>query len=262
MQQLRVLYRDDDLIVFEKPAGISVHPSERAIRLGEARTENDVIRILRTQTGRSVFPVHRLDRATHGVMMMAFDGRTAGRLQEQFKSGEVEKKYLLLCRGWVQDQGRIDLPLESDSELEPVVFQDATTDFITVSRFELPVACGRYLSSRFSLVQASPKTGRYHQIRRHFKKLSHPLIGDSMHGDGRQNRIWREILNDKRLFLMAWTIKFRHPRTQERLKFRARFAKFWHPVFDRAGVCPVELSFQDTMEPAEDADLESATSSF
>jgi tRNA pseudouridine65 synthase len=241
MQQLRVLHSDESLIVFEKPAGLSVHPSEHAIRLGLKRTEIDVIRILRSQTGRSVYPVHRLDRATHGVMVMAFDGGTAGLLQEQFKSGEIEKKYLLMCRGWVSDGGLIDLPLESDPDQESVVFQDARTDYETLCRFEIPVSCGRYSSSRFSLVQATPRTGRYHQIRRHFKKLAHPLIGDSMHGDGRQNRIWREILSDNRLFLMAWTLQFRHPKTGERMKFRARFAKFWHPVFERAGVCPVEL---------------------
>jgi len=267
MQHLRVLYSDEVLIVFEKPAGISVHPSERAIRQSEKRTETDVIRILRAQTGRSVYPVHRLDRATHGVMVMAFDGKTAGLLQQQFKQGEVQKRYLLMCRGWLQDSGRIEEPLESDSEQEPVVFQDAVTDFHTLFRFEIPVSSGKHSSSRFSVVQASPRTGRFHQIRRHFKKISHPLIGDSMHGDGRQNRIWREILQDKRLFLMAWTIGFRHPRTQECMKFRARFAKFWHPVFDRAGVCPVETLnqetwSQETMVPVEGVDAASATSSF
>jgi tRNA pseudouridine65 synthase len=251
MQKLRVLHSDDSLIVFEKPAGLSVHPSERAIRLGQSRSEIDVIRILRSQSGREVFPVHRLDRATHGVMVMAFDGKTAGRLQEQIKGREFKKKYLLMCRGWLQDEGRIELPLESDPDREPVILQDARTDYSTLSRFEIDEPCGRYPSSRFSLVQASPVTGRYHQIRRHFKKISHPLIGDSMHGDGRQNRIWRGILGDPRLFLMSWTLQFRHPGTGKDLRFRARFAKIWHPVFDRAGVCPVESRDQETNDPAD-----------
>jgi tRNA pseudouridine65 synthase len=247
VQRLRVLHSDQHLIVFEKPSGITVHPSERSIRLGEKRTEVDVIRVLRNQTGRSVFPVHRLDRATHGVMVMAFDGKTAGLLQGQFRKGEVEKKYLLMCRGWLEADGRIGIPLESDSDSEvqseqkAIRMQDAFTDFTTLLRFELPVSCGRHPSSRFSLIQASPKTGRFHQIRRHFKKISHPLIGDSVYGDGRQNRIWREILAGNHLFLLAWTLRFRHPHHGEWMKFRARFAKWWHPVFDRAGGCPLEF---------------------
>jgi tRNA pseudouridine65 synthase len=246
MQHLRILHQDEFLVVFEKPAGLSVHPSEKAIQRGEKRKGVDVIRILRSQLGRPVYPVHRLDRATQGVMVMAFEGRIAGLLQAQFKSGEVEKGYLLMCRGWTPLDGRIDSPLSSDPDQEDVVLQDATTEFCTLSRFELPIPFAGFQTSRFSLVKASPKTGRFHQIRRHFKRISHPLIGDSMHGDGKQNRIWRELLGESRLYLMAWTLKFRHPMTHQKHTFRARFAKAWHPVFDRAGVCPFDFLVQET----------------
>ena len=236
MQQVRILFQDEDLVVFEKPAGVSVHPPEDPTL---SRRGVDLIRILRTQTGRSVFPVHRLDRATQGVMVMAFDGKTAGKIQSEFRSGGIEKSYLLMCRGWTSEDGVIEIPLESNPDVPDSPLQEARTSYATLAQFELPIPCGRYPTSRFSLVEARPGTGRFHQIRRHFRKISHPLIGDSRHGDGRQNRLWRELLGESRLFLMAWSLGFRHPRTGDFMRFRSRFAKAWHPVFDRAGVCPI-----------------------
>ncbi len=201
MQKVRVLFEDSDLVVFEKPAGVLVHPPERKKEGAGESKKPDLIRILRHQTGKSVFPVHRLDRATQGVMVMAFRPEIAGALQSQFKERSVEKGYLLLCRGFTKDLGLLDEPLTSTDD--PDSLQSAETKFETLYRFELPIASSRHSSSRFSLVRAVPLTGRFHQIRRHFKKISHPLIGDTVHGDGRQNRSWRELTGDSRLYLMA-----------------------------------------------------------
>ena len=241
MQKLRILHQDSDLVVFEKPAGVLVHPPEDPQYRKFTSGANDVIRILREQMGTRVFPVHRLDRATQGVMVMALSGEVASALQKQFASRTITKNYLLLCRGWTQDQGVFDSPLTS--ELEDGALCEAITEYETLHRFELAIPTGKHLTSRFSLVRADPKTGRFHQIRRHFRKASHPLIGDTVHGDGHQNRIWREITGVSRLYLTAWHLGFEHPSQGVRMHFRARFSKYWHPVFDQAGFCPLSRHF-------------------
>ena len=236
MQKLRILHLDSEVVVFEKPGGVLVHPPENP-EYRKHTSGVDALRMLREQTGDLVYPVHRLDRATQGVMVMARNSEAAARLQRQFSGRSVSKVYLLLCRGWLADQGCFDAPLAL--EHDPAKTSEAVTEFQTLQRFELPVANGKHSTSRFSLMRAEPKTGRFHQIRRHFKSASHPLIGDTVHGDGRQNRIWREITGASKLYLMSWQLAFDHPGTGERVRFRARFSGHWHPVFDRAGVCPV-----------------------
>jgi len=234
--RVRILHQDQDLVVLEKPAGVQVHPPESGVARFTDRNP-DLIRILRAQTGQRVFPVHRLDRATQGVMMMAFSSEVAGLMQAQFKAEKVRKAYLLMCRGWVPESGSFLDPLRSDHD--PEVLKEACTDFFRLHHFELPLPSGRYSTSRFSMVLASPRTGRFHQIRRHFKGSSHPLIGDSVYGDGRQNRFWRELSGESRLYLLAWMLSFDHPRTGDRMEFRSRFTGSWHRVFDVAGFCPL-----------------------
>jgi tRNA pseudouridine65 synthase len=241
MQKLRILHQDTDLVVFEKPAGILVHPPEDPEFRKYTSGATDVLRILREQVGAKVFPVHRLDRATHGVMVMALRGEIASALQKQFVTRSVNKNYLLLCRGWTDDRGVIDSELSS--EIDGGAHCDAVTEYETLHRFEVPVATGKHNTSRFSLVRADPKTGRFHQIRRHFRKIAHPLIGDTVHGDGHQNRIWREITGVSRLYLTAWQLEFEHPNQGMRMSFRTRFSKHWHPVFDQAGFCPLSRNF-------------------
>ncbi len=247
MQKLRILHQDPHLVVVEKPAGLLVHPPEDAAIRKYSAGSPDMVRILRNQTGFHVYPVHRLDRATHGVMVMAFSSAVASALQAQFGNRTIEKEYLLLCRGWTADSGLWDSPLESEKSDSGEV--SAETEYETLHRFELPIASKRHPTSRFSLVRASPRTGRFHQIRRHFKGASHPLIGDSVHGDGRQNRIWRELTGASRLYLTAWKLGFRHPVSNEHLQFRARFTGAWHTVFERAGFCPLLQEFSPREYP-------------
>jgi tRNA pseudouridine65 synthase len=169
-------------------------------------------------------------------MMAAFDSETARKLQTQFQGGRVRKTYLTLCRGWLADQGRIDSPLASDTD--PAVMKSAVTYYETLHRFELPEPSAGHGSSRFSLLLVRPETGRWHQIRRHLKRLSHPVIGDTVHGDGVQNRIWRRLTGESRLYLLAWALAFEHPESQAAMRFTARFSGTWHRVFDRAQACP------------------------
>jgi tRNA pseudouridine65 synthase len=225
------------LVVIEKPAGVPVHPPESP---GERRSGTDLIRILRSQLGVYGYPVHRLDRATSGLMLWALQSETASKIQAQFQAGEIQKTYLALVRGWLKGEGVVDSPLAS--ERHPEIMKPAVTRYMGLHTFELPMPDRGHASSRYSLVRAEPLTGRWHQIRRHLKRISHPLIGDTVHGDGVHNRNWRDRTGDRRLYLLSWELSFRHPITGEALQFQARFSGAWHRVFDQAGFCPADLS--------------------
>jgi tRNA pseudouridine65 synthase len=236
MQKLRVIYQDLHLIAIDKPAGVLVHPPEDSER-GLLPRSPDVIRMLRHQLNQRVFPVHRLDRATSGVLLLALNPGTARALQGQFQANEIKKTYLLLVRGWCDDFGKINAPLTSNLKEGPL--RPSLTEYETIFRIELPFASQKFSTSRFSLVSAEPKTGRLHQIRRHFKKMNHPLIGDTVHGDGQQNRIWRDLTQDKMLYLKAYRLKLLHPVTGTELNLHSRFSGSWHRMFDQIGFCPL-----------------------
>jgi len=213
------------LIAIDKPAGLLVHP------LLDVKTEKrnaDVIRVLRKQIGQKVYPVHRLDRATSGVLLLALNPEVARKLQLQFQEKLIQKIYYTIIRGWVNDNLVIDSPLTK--RLDGGALLPSQTEVETVVRFELPVPSQLFPTSRFSLLKVSPHTGRLHQIRRHLKRIHHPIIGDTVHGDGKQNRIWRELTGDQRLYLKAQELHFSHPMTGEGIHLVSK----WSPVWKRA----------------------------
>ena len=197
---LPILYRDGVLLAVDKPSGLAVHR-------GAARDRVVALQQVRDQVGRHVHAVHRLDRATSGVLLFALDPGTARRMQERFEAGGVAKRYLALVRGIPPEAGVIDHPIPRD-EGGPRV--PAVTEFRRLAVFE-----------RYALVEACPLTGRRHQIRRHFKHLSHPLIGDVRYGKGEHNRLFREHFGLHRLALHALELAFGHPETGERLRITA-----------------------------------------
>jgi tRNA pseudouridine65 synthase len=239
--QLRVLHQDDDLIVVDKPAGFHVHPPEDQ-RHRISKQQNTVY-LLRKQTGRYVYPVHRLDRATSGVLLFAFSSEIAGELSAHLREKRIKKIYFAVVRGWVPDEGKIEHPLRADKNdgLFSEIRKEALTLFQSVARWETPFPVGRYSSSRYSLVKVEPVTGRMHQIRRHFAHISHPLIGDSVYGDGKHNRAFRDHLAIEQLMLKAYSLQFKHPRTSDLLCLRSRWEDSWHKLFDSAGQCPLSL---------------------
>ena len=187
---LPVLYRDERLLAVDKPAGLAVHR-------GTARDRTFALQIVRDQVGRHVHAVHRLDRATSGVLLFALDFEAARRMQERFEAGAVAKRYLALVRGIPPEEGVIDHPIPRDVDGPRV---PAVTEFRRLAVFE-----------RYALVEARPRTGRRHQIRRHFKHLSHPLIGDVRYGKGEHNRLFRERFGLHRLALHALELSFEAP---------------------------------------------------
>jgi tRNA pseudouridine65 synthase len=183
---------------------------------------------LRDQLGRRVYPVHRLDRATSGVLIFGLSAEAARALADQFEARLVDKEYLAVARGWVEEAGVIDHPV-ADEEGNGIA-QAACTRYRRLARAELPYAVDRYPSSRYSLLSVVPETGRRQQIRKHFKHISHHLIGDTTHGNGRHNRFFRDRFDIHRLLLMSLRLGFVHPYEEVRIDVLAGPDEVWHKM--------------------------------
>ena len=219
---LAVLHRDAWLAVVDKPAGLMVHDS--ALARGETDFAADR---LREQFGKPIFLVHRLDRATSGCLLLAFDREIASALGKTLMARDVEKDYLSVCRGWPEEAFTIDHPLDGGPG-KPVK-KPATTAFQRLATCELEIPSAGFPTSRYALLRAQPHTGRFRQIRRHLKHVSHHLVGDTSHGDGRHNRAFR-MLGIHRMLLHARRLAFTHPGTDARIDVRAP----WDPEFAKA----------------------------
>ncbi|MCV2402767.1 pseudouridine synthase [Marinomonas sp. C2222] len=223
---LEILYQDEYLVAVNKPAGLLVHRTHLA-----KEEEDAVVQRLRDQTGRWVFPVHRLDRGTSGVLIMAFTPDIARQLSQQFMESETNKTYHCLVRGFSEPSGVINYPLAKLNEQKgrsrfkiEGTEKDAETHFTRLARYELPVAVSRYSSMRLSWLEVRPKQGRKHQIRRHFKHTYNPLVGDSCYGCRHINKVVKELWpDDFRLMLHASELQFTHPKTNEILTVEAPF---------------------------------------
>ncbi len=220
--QLRILHQDAYYVAIDKPPGLLVHRS----RISRDRVF--AVQTLRDQIGHRVYPVHRLDRATSGVLIFGLSARAASRLSTQFQSHQVDKSYLAVARGWVDEAGLIDHPV-ADEEGGGLA-QAAITRYRRMATVELPHPVDRYPSTRYSLMRIVPVTGRRQQIRKHFKHISHHLIGDTTHGNGRHNRFFRENYDIHRLLLMSWQLGFRHPYSQQRVLVSAAVDADWRKV--------------------------------
>ena len=202
MGLLRILYRDESLVAVDKPDGLLVH---------RTRISGDhvfALQLLRDQIGRTVYPVHRLDRPVSGVLVFALQPQTAAKLCGEFAAHRVRKTYLAVVRGFADEQGLIEYPLADEAGRPP---QPAATAYRRLATAEVAEPVGPNPTARYSLVEIEPATGRMHQIRRHLRHASHPVIGDTQHGDGRHNRFFRERFGVFRLLLHARRIALAHP---------------------------------------------------
>ncbi len=202
---LNILFEDENLILIDKPAGLLVHKTRQAY--GEE--ENALIQ-LRNQIGSWVAPVHRLDRATSGVLLFAKNEEILPALKAKFMEREVQKTYLTISRGIPQEkESLIDHPLTSERSNKP---QEAQTRYRVLAETEIPYnSTGRYPTSRYSLLEVDLLTGRTHQIRRHLAHIRHYIIGDKKHGDNKQNIFFERQFGLQNLLLHAWKLSFRHP---------------------------------------------------
>ena len=179
--------------------------------------------------GKYVYPVHRLDKPTSGVLIFALSSEVASLLSKEFVAGGVIKEYIAVVRGYTQEAETIDYSLKvlldkkGDRDRKNIEqSQDAITSYTRLAVLELPYAVSRYPVARYSLVKLLPKTGRKHQLRRHLKHIFHPIVGDTKYGRGEHNKLFREKFDCHRLLLHASKIEFTHPITKQRVAFEAK----------------------------------------
>jgi tRNA pseudouridine65 synthase len=205
---LEICYQDAYLAAVNKPHGLLVHRSSIA-----RDATAFALQQLRSQLQQRVYPVHRLDRKTSGLLLFALTAEVNSLLQQQFMQQQVKKTYHAIVRGFVDESGTIDYPLKADDGK----LQQAITHYKRLYTAELAVPFGNFSTSRYSLVEIRPETGRMHQIRKHFAHILHPIIGDRPHGCNKQNRLFIEKWKHYDMLLHAQQLEFFHPVSRERL---------------------------------------------
>lgn len=243
---LPILYQDEHIVVIDKPSGLLVHRS--MIDKHETRF---ALQMTRDQIGQYVYPVHRLDKPTSGILVMALSKDIAMKLSEQFMAKVISKKYIALVRGYTLVEGCIDYALKEQLDkmtdkqaTQDKPAQEAVTHYKTLWQGEVPIAVGRYPKSRYSLLSLSPETGRKHQLRRHMKHIFHPIVGDTTHGDGKHNTMFRDNFALQRLLLVAKELNFQHPVTKTPMKLIAPIGDEFERVLQGLGCSLTEQSLQ------------------
>lgn len=220
---LDILYRDEFLIAINKPHGLLVHRSSIA-----SDTSEFALQQLRDQIGMPVYPAHRLDRKTAGVLLFTLDKETDRLTQICFAEKKIDKRYWAVLRGFCPEDGVIDYPLLKENG----TYQDAVTNFRRLAQSEIEVPHGKFPTSRYSLVEARPETGRMHQLRRHFAHILHPIIGDRPHGCNKQNKLWKERFSMDTMLLHATSLSFQHPHSGKKVEIKANIQPEFQRVLD------------------------------
>ena len=210
--ELEIIYQDEHYIAINKPAGLLVHRTSLA-----TESKEFALQILRNQINRHVYPCHRLDRKTSGALLFAKSTEANRKMQKCFAENEVAKTYLAIVRGFTEDTGIIDYPLKTDNGK----FQEAITHYKTLAKTEVNLPFGKHSTSRYSLVEVKPQTGRMHQIRKHFAHILHPIIGDRPHGCNKQNKLFKERWNMSTMLLHSSSLEFTHPFSGESINIQA-----------------------------------------
>ena len=209
---LEIIFQDKHLAVINKPHGLLVHQSPIA-----RDAEEFALQMLRDQIGQNVWPAHRLDRKTGGLLLFSLSKEANALAQQLFRQNEIKKNYLAIVRGHTPDEMEIDYPLKKENG----VVQEAFTFFKTLQKAEIDIALGKHPTSRYSLVEAEPQTGRMHQLRKHFAHIHHPIIGDRPHGCNKQNKLFKETWEMDTMLLHASELQFVHPFSKEKIHLKA-----------------------------------------
>ncbi|NOI76723.1 tRNA pseudouridine(65) synthase TruC [Vibrio coralliilyticus] len=234
---LDIVFQDEYFVAVNKPAGMLVHRSW----LDKHETQF-VMQTLRDQIGQHVFPLHRLDRPTSGVLIFALSSDVASQVMPMFANHEMAKTYHAIVRGWIEEAGRLDYALKV--ELDKIAdkhasqekeAQEAITDYHTLAKAEIPYSTGKFPTTRYCLMELKPLTGRKHQLRRHMAHLRHPIVGDTTHGDGKHNKLFREVYDSHRLLLHASRLEFVHPFTKQTVLIKAKVDDTWQKICDEFG---------------------------
>lgn len=238
LKQTDIIYLDDHLVAINKPAGLLVHPTA-----ADKSESISAMMLLKNLTGKWVFPIHRIDKATSGVLVFGFSKDAARNLSDLFAAKELKKSYLALVRGYTAESETINYPLKrifdkmTDRRARrDLPAQDAITHFKRLSTVELPYAVRPHPTARYSLIQAMPETGRLRQIRRHMKHIFHPIVGDHKHGDGHHNRLFLEKFHCIRLLLHSFSLEIAHPFSNETLRLVAPLPEDFSKVLVEIGI--------------------------
>ena len=242
-----IIYEDESLVAINKEAGLLVHRSW--LDKGETRF---AMQLTRDAVGCHVFPVHRLDRPTSGVLLFAKSAAVARSLTEAFTEHKVSKQYLAVVRGYLPEQGTLDYALSFQPDAIADKFadldkppQEAITHWQNLAQVELPFAVSKkHPSTRYSLVRLTPQTGRKHQLRRHMAHLFHPIVGDTTHGEGRHNRFFRQQYDCHRMLLHADRLSLLHPVIQAPLQLNASLDADWQHIVEEFNWQAATASYQ------------------
>ncbi|MCF8378134.1 MAG: tRNA pseudouridine(65) synthase TruC [Bacteroidales bacterium] len=200
--ELKIIFQDEYLVAINKPPGLLVHKSSLALDANEY-----ALQLLRNQIGQKVYPCHRIDRKTSGVLLFALSSKINAELQKKFQINKVSKTYWAIVRGYTKPEDIIDYPLKrGDGKM-----QESVTMYNTLSQTEVDIPFLNHQTSRYSLVEVKPETGRMHQIRKHFAHIDHPIIGDRPHGCNKQNKLFKDRWDMTEMLLHAKQLKFTHP---------------------------------------------------
>jgi tRNA pseudouridine65 synthase len=212
-----ILYEDESIIVIDKPSKMMVYPTMMAKNCHWFATKE-----LEKLGYSSIYTIHRLDRPTSGILLFSKNKLMAKHLSLLFRNGEIKKKYSCIVRGHTDSRGIIEKTLKKDGDGE---LQTAITSYQTLQTFTINAEISRYPQSRFSFLEIEPKTGRMHQIRRHFAHLRHPIIGDKRYGDRHYNKYFKENNNLENMMLHAKSLEFIHPESHKNIIIEAPLAK-------------------------------------
>jgi len=224
---LEIIFEDEYILCVNKPNNVLVHHAHLSRNVAD---EDSLLQLIEAQKALKVYPIHRLDRKTSGIILLAKHKEYVADFQSLFTNNTIQKTYYGVVRGFSPESKIIDSPVKGR---DAKVHKDALTKLKTLAKVTLNIPVKPYDSSRYSLVKLLPKTGRMHQLRVHMNKISHPLIGDAKYGDKNHDLMYENQFGFNNLFLHAGQLEFTHPFTNKKKVLKATFSKDWLSLFEK-----------------------------
>ncbi|WP_435262524.1 pseudouridine synthase [Tenacibaculum sp. nBUS_03] len=225
--KLEIIYQDEYIVCVTKPNNVVVHHAHHSRNVAD---EKSLLQLLNEQIGGKFYPIHRLDRKTSGIILLAKQTKFVSKFQSLFTEKLIQKVYFGIVRGHSPSFTTIDTPVKGrDSN----VYKEAETQIETIKKTTLNIPVKPYDTSRYSLLKLTPKTGRLHQLRIHTNKISHPLIGDPKYGDKNHNLMFINNFDCGNLFLHAYSLEFIHPFFNKKIKLKSNFPQDWNVIFNK-----------------------------
>ena len=224
---LEICYQDDYLIAVNKPCNMLVHRSYMARNMDDEATLLD---LLEAQLTQKLYPLHRLDRKTSGVLLLAKKRQEIAVFQSLFVHNKIQKTYHAIVRGHAPESGVINSPVKGR---DANGYKEACTVYKKLKEITLPIPVHPYQNARYSLLELKPTTGRLHQLRIHLNKISHPIVGDPKYGDRFHNRMFASNFKTPHLFLHALSLEFIHPITKGFVFIKASFPAYYTSIFNQ-----------------------------